>query len=250
MWKSHRYHLGTVGGANQAVRCDFVSESPEEHTGSINAQFGDRMRECRELRSWSQRQVAELLQAVGIKLDPSAITRIERGTRDVKLSEAIAIADVLGFDLDSIAYSPEERFRMDEWALHQIVLKARKGLLDAIRFTDRMANRTDLETEQALVEKRGLPDIAALYTDILYRTSALKHGGRMGVDGDNFALYYNDSDLKVKERIVDVVTRGILISERELDEMQTENSIQQIKHLKIAEEVKAQLEAKNDVPET
>ncbi len=168
----------------------------------------------------------------------------------MKLSEAIAIADVLGFDLDSIAYSPEERFRMDEWALHQIVLKARKGLLDAIRFTDRMANRTDLETEQALVEKRGLPDIAALYTDILYRTSALKHGGRMGVDGDNFALYYNDSDLKVKERIVDVVTRGILISERELDEMQTENSIQQIKHLKIAEEVKAQLEAKNDVPET
>ncbi|WP_016890530.1 helix-turn-helix domain-containing protein [Mycobacteroides abscessus] len=227
-----------------------MSENLGEHSGSINAQFGDRMRECRELRSWSQRQVADLLQAVGIKLDPSAITRIERGTRDVKLSEAIAIADVLGFDLDSIAYSPEERFRMDEWALRQIVIKARRGLLDAIRFTDRMANRTDLETEEGLVEKRGLPDIAALYTDILDRTTALKRGGHMGVDGDNFALYYNDDpDLKVKERIVEVVTRGILISERELDEIQTEKSIQQIKQLNVAEEVRAQLEVKSDVPE-
>ena len=43
--------------------------------------------------------MAAALQTRGVKLDPSAVTRIERGTREVKLREAVATAECLGVDL-------------------------------------------------------------------------------------------------------------------------------------------------------
>lgn len=66
------------------------------------------MREMREEKQWSQKRLAEvLLQGAGIKLDPSAITRIELGERDVKLQEAVAIAGVLGFRLPTDCDQPD-----------------------------------------------------------------------------------------------------------------------------------------------
>ena len=43
--------------------------------------FGRNMRIARGQRGWSQRQLAEALEGQGVRLDPSAVTRIERGDR-------------------------------------------------------------------------------------------------------------------------------------------------------------------------
>lgn len=68
--------------------------------------FAQRMREFRRMRGLSQADMAEqMLTLCGIKLDDSAITRMEKnadggaGARVLRLGEALAIADVLGVDI-------------------------------------------------------------------------------------------------------------------------------------------------------
>lgn len=69
---------------------------------AFNQNFGEVLREIRESKDWSQRQFADALEEAGLKLDPSAITRIERGTRAVKLREAVTMASVLGVDVSRL----------------------------------------------------------------------------------------------------------------------------------------------------
>ncbi|MBI5536688.1 MAG: helix-turn-helix transcriptional regulator [Deltaproteobacteria bacterium] len=64
------------------------------------------MRKARTDRGWSQRTLAEELDKLDVKLDPSAVTRIERGSREVKLREAVAIAAVLAVPLQDLAPPP------------------------------------------------------------------------------------------------------------------------------------------------
>ena len=64
--------------------------------------FGDNVRRARAIKGWSQRRLAEALDVRGVKLDPSAVTRIERGVREVKLREAAAIAQCLGVDIQEL----------------------------------------------------------------------------------------------------------------------------------------------------
>ncbi|NOP97916.1 helix-turn-helix domain-containing protein [Mycolicibacterium fortuitum] len=191
----------------------------------VNKQFGDLMRTCRESRGLSQRQLAEMLHEVDLRLDPSAITRIERGSRDVKLSEALAIAGLLEFNLDEIAFSPEAEFRLREESEYKLMVRARKSLLDAVRYIDRWVNNTDVETEESLVKKRELADVVSLYTYVFGAANPFGRGrtfGRFGnlgrSDGDNYAIYYNDTDRAVKQAIVDAVVNGILVSEDEFVE--------------------------------
>jgi transcriptional regulator with XRE-family HTH domain len=77
----------------------------EEQT--FDKTFGVRVRNARDERKWSQRKLAEELDKLGVKLDPSAVTRIERGSREVKLREAAAIATALGVPLQNLAPPPD-----------------------------------------------------------------------------------------------------------------------------------------------
>lgn len=160
-----------------------------------------------------------MLHVVDLRLDPSAITRIERGTRDVKLTEAIAISNVLEFGLDEISYSPEERFLMREFSEIEMVIKARKALLDAIRQIDRWGNNTDPDTEKALIAKRGLANVVDLYVGRLREASAFQLGNDLGHNhGDNYAVFYNDLDREIKQTIVDSVIGNVLVSEEFIDD--------------------------------
>jgi len=63
------------------------------------AAFGERVRDARSRREWTQRQLAEKL-----NLDASAVSRLEQGTRAVRLGEAALIARVLNVDLGLLVY--------------------------------------------------------------------------------------------------------------------------------------------------
>lgn len=91
----------------------------------FNERVGTRLREFREERNWSQRRLAEVLRANGLKLDPSAITRIERGQRDVKLHEATALAAALRVKLDQLVRHGDDDPRQEladefDWADEQL----------------------------------------------------------------------------------------------------------------------------------
>lgn len=76
-----------------------TSDQPRD----LEAAFGRQVRAERARRRISQKRLAELVGERGIRLDPSAITRIEKeGGRGVRLSEAAAIASVLDIDLNEL----------------------------------------------------------------------------------------------------------------------------------------------------
>jgi 8-oxo-dGTP pyrophosphatase MutT (NUDIX family)/transcriptional regulator with XRE-family HTH domain len=58
--------------------------------------FREQLRTVRRYKGWTQQRLADELDTVGVKLDATAITRLERGTRGVTLDDVIAIAAVLG----------------------------------------------------------------------------------------------------------------------------------------------------------
>jgi transcriptional regulator with XRE-family HTH domain len=72
----------------------------------FDERVGSKLREAREAIEWSQRRLAEELEQWGLKLDPSAVTRIERGSREVKLREAVAFAEALGIPIQELATPP------------------------------------------------------------------------------------------------------------------------------------------------
>lgn len=59
--------------------------------------FGERLKNFRTARGLDQRQLGEL-----IHLSHTAVSRIERGERAVKIDEALAIAEALGVPLMSL----------------------------------------------------------------------------------------------------------------------------------------------------
>jgi len=78
-------------------------------TRSLEQVFATRMRELRRRKAWSQAELAErLFTEHGIKLDDSAITRIEKnaegasGARILRLGEAFGIADTLGVEIHEL----------------------------------------------------------------------------------------------------------------------------------------------------
>lgn len=55
-----------------------------------------RIREVRTRKGWSQRDLAAELDKAGLTLDPASVARIETNKRQVKASELVTIAAVLG----------------------------------------------------------------------------------------------------------------------------------------------------------
>jgi transcriptional regulator with XRE-family HTH domain len=70
---------------------------------SIEQRFGLEVANRRRSVRMSQKTLAELLTSAGLPVDASAISRIEKGTRALRLSEAHLVAQRLGFSLDDLS---------------------------------------------------------------------------------------------------------------------------------------------------
>lgn len=91
--------------------------------------FGQRVRDARTARGWSQSRLAEHLE-----LDTSGVSRIEAGKTRLSLSQAVRIASVLGMSLDTLseAATPEGELDAALAALDSAVLAARDALTAAL----------------------------------------------------------------------------------------------------------------------
>lgn len=75
---------------------------------------GESITELRTLRGLTQRQFAAKLTEAGMVVDASAVSRIEKGTRSIRLVEAMVIADVLDVDVDFLVQgvrTPEQELK-------------------------------------------------------------------------------------------------------------------------------------------
>ncbi len=64
--------------------------------------FASGVREARAARGWTQVDLARHLAETGVLLDATAITRLERGDRGVRIGEAFAIAQALGLSIEDV----------------------------------------------------------------------------------------------------------------------------------------------------
>src|SRR5262245_13873386 len=87
--------------------------------------FGQRLRRFRKAYGLHQEELA-----VRLGLPTTAISKIEKGTRDVTLAEARALARILHMDLSTLAGEPEEGLGS---TLHRLVMSCSvEGRHDAI----------------------------------------------------------------------------------------------------------------------
>jgi transcriptional regulator with XRE-family HTH domain len=183
---------------------------------------GANVQRYRTAKEMSQAELAAgMSREGGEHIHQQTIQKIEKGTRPLKYAEAVVLCRVLGMELDDLAHgdanAADASFVSAELLELEMVIRARKALLDAIRQIDRWVNSTDADTEDRLIAKRRLTNYVELYTQKIRDNPAFKLGRNLGQgEGDNFAVYYNDDDRAVKQAIVDAVTNHVLIHEDEI----------------------------------
>lgn len=114
------------------------------------ATFARRLREVRRSVDMSQAELAERVsERLGTTIDGTAVTRIEKHVRAVKLDEAVALADVLEVPLVALMTEPDavlvelERAREDLLVTEAAMTRASRNLdqwsVDAARLRRRIA---------------------------------------------------------------------------------------------------------------
>jgi transcriptional regulator with XRE-family HTH domain len=84
----------------------------------------------------SQRELADRLRELGMDVDASAVSRIEKGVRAIRLSEAEAIARVFGSPIEAFLRAPDQ-------ADPEVVLRYADAVVDAQGFLLQAARRVD-----------------------------------------------------------------------------------------------------------
>jgi len=78
---------------------------------SLDVAVGDNIRHVREHRGLTQRAVSERLAEMGWTIDPTAITRIESGQRELRVNQLALVARALGVTPGSLLISDAERVK-------------------------------------------------------------------------------------------------------------------------------------------
>jgi transcriptional regulator with XRE-family HTH domain len=149
----------------QNMRQPHIVRFVQEQSGGIEPAFGRWAKDMRKRAQRSQSDVSEDLAARGVMLDASAISRIESGERSVRLSEAVAIAAVLGVPLlaEPVAARLEDRVSVEE-RLHDLADRA--GVLR------RRSERIDMERASVHYELESvLEQIRSLEIQLAFETA-------------------------------------------------------------------------------
>lgn len=167
--------------------------------------FGHAVAMLRGVRQLSQREFASRLTERGMPVDASAVSRIEKGTRSVRLVEALMIAEVLEVDLDFLisgSKTPSQEFQ----TLRRRTDAALRALIDPVV----EASFALWETEYHLAKNPELlaslsdPELSPPASPDEYLTWVADRVERWQVPEDDYVI--TDSE-EHAARLVNVITR-------------------------------------------
>lgn len=85
-----------------------------DQTKSIEKQIGAEVARIRKVRKLTQKQFAEALTTAGMGVDATAVSRLEKGERSLRIAECVIIAEVLKMGVESLlrgVQTPAQRVR-------------------------------------------------------------------------------------------------------------------------------------------
>ncbi|GAB3663529.1 hypothetical protein GCM10027596_26810 [Nocardioides korecus] len=112
--------------------------------------IGARLRQLREKAGMTQAQVSDRLGEHGLEgIYPQTITRLESGARSLKWAEAVALAEVIGFELDALLSESHESARLTSFV---------RGVVTHL---EKQARELDLAASHVATTRRNLLDTIA-----------------------------------------------------------------------------------------
>ena len=126
------------GCCNPAGRIAEMRRNRTPESEALTHAFAQRTKAARDARRMSQVRLQELLAQRGVLIDTSGITRIEAEEREPRLSEALAISEILGFGLSNLMTPASESDVIRD--VRQLIEESRGTLLKLLRALDRTAD--------------------------------------------------------------------------------------------------------------
>ncbi|OBJ57433.1 Helicase associated domain protein [Mycobacterium asiaticum] len=168
----------------------------------LGGTFAERAKAARMRADLTQQELSTRLSEAGVKLDTSAITRIEAGQREPRLSEALAIAQVLRFSLNDLARREDLDFYMSD--VERLMNESRAALVRMIRSVDPVVDfvrRSPGSLGDQRLEDRFGELIEHFLEDVSF---------------ENKAITRSRSDEKLKRQLLRAVSEDILVKADEM----------------------------------
>lgn len=193
--------------------------------------FGANVAAGRSIRRISQRELADKLTAAGFRVDAPAVSRIEKGARSVRLTEALIIADVLNLELSmlvsSIDMSPGAELRRIRRAAteayHQLREPLQSFLQGYLSVYDHLVENPELVAEVE-IEGVGIASPAeyfALTADRIWELEASAQAEhRRDIDLDYAVARDNAASVGIR-RVMDAYLDAVVISPEERQQLES-----------------------------
>lgn len=179
----------------------------------VKATFAERAKAARLRAGLTQQQLFERLRSeAGIVLDTSAITRIEAGQREPRLSEAIAIGRALNFGLDDLAPPADLESYMSE--VSRLMNESREALVKMLQSVDPVINLVRRNPDCL-----GDDDVEDLFSDAIERfrqRTSPENLDSAPQPAAKFAITTNRADDRLKRQLLRAVGDGILVRADEI----------------------------------
>ncbi|MCR2784077.1 MULTISPECIES: helix-turn-helix transcriptional regulator [unclassified Microbacterium] len=195
---------------------------------NIDESFGSSVAKARSLLGMSQKELASALAERGMKVDASAVSRIEKGQRSVRLAEANVIAGALGRDLGDLLEASgtlQERlfaaYDQVEWRTTDLADAASKFVQSLFALSNLVQGNDDqlaMLRDEAVGQPTSGRDVPHWYATLLdAKQLDLK---RERVRHDRFVAYTHADDIDGVRAAVSAAIEPSLVTFAELEALE------------------------------
>ncbi|BBX48065.1 hypothetical protein GCM10009641_08910 [Mycobacterium cookii] len=173
----------------------------------VTATFAERAKSARLRAGLTQQQLFERLRdETGVRLDTSAITRIEAGQREPRLGEALAIARVLNFGLNNLVPRADLDLYLSD--VERLMRESRAALIRMVKSVDPL-----IEFVRANPGSLGDKRLDDRFRETIeyFEQSASRD------ELKNIAITTNRTDEKLKRQLLRAVGDGILVRTEDIE---------------------------------
>jgi transcriptional regulator with XRE-family HTH domain len=166
----------------QALSKDLAETTPEDLAERRQVyeywetSFGEKVKQWRRARNWSQEDLAEQLRQQGFEMHQTTVAKIERGTRPLRVAEAAAIATI--FRVPPLAVflgPPPEKIPWSIDKMHEALRRAQENL----------AYFEELMTDSAaryVKQQATVMELARTLNDAALKAETGQRGGQVDAD--------------------------------------------------------------------